>query len=70
MPQKKPNTTIDIDVATPEEAMTVLRDRGYDTAAIYSFACAARSWCKKGEADWLMWKAVEALSSSVPVKPS
>lgn len=67
---KEKKVTIDVDATTPEEAIKVLTERGYDGAAIYSFACAARSWCVKDDSMWVMWKAVEGLTSSVPVKPT
>lgn len=46
---------------TPEERFTVLKERGYDNAAIARYAAAARSWEKKDTYEWLVWVGVENL---------
>lgn len=45
-------------------AIATLEKRGYDTAAIYRYACAARSWSKKDSEQWKIWKEVEKLTSA------
>ena len=47
-----------------KSAIEKLTKSGYDTASIYRFACAARSWAKKDSNEWKIWKEVEKLTSA------
>lgn len=46
---------------SPDEAYAELSERGYDNAAIGSFAAAQRSWSEKGSPIRLVWEGVEKL---------
>lgn len=62
--EKKATTNaVDVEPISAEHCVTVLQERGYDTQAIYSYACAARSWHKKGSPEFIIWKEVEAMTS-------
>lgn len=54
----------DVLPTSPEEAITELTRRGYETPAICSYAKAARSWCEKGSNAWNIWKSIETMTSS------
>jgi hypothetical protein len=61
--EKKANRIDDVLPTSAEDVIATLKERGYETPQMYSFACAARSWCKKDSDDWLVWKRVEAMTS-------
>jgi len=54
---------IDIKPVSARHCIDELTKRGYDSAAIYRYACAARSWCEKDSAERKVWKEVEAKTS-------
>lgn len=47
-----------------KSAIDKLVGLGYDTAAIYRYACAARSWTKRDSDEWKVWREVEKQTSS------
>jgi hypothetical protein len=67
---KNVKNEVDVKPTSCEEILKTLKERGYNDLAIYSYACAARSWCEKETTPWKIWKEVEAsFASLVPAKP-
>ncbi len=56
---------IEVKPTNAETAISTLRGRGYDDAAILRFAKAARSWTTKDGVEWKVWKEVESQMSGV-----
>lgn len=52
------------DPKNAQSAIDTLTKRGYDTAAVYRFACAARSWSTKDSEQWKIWREVEKLTAA------
>jgi hypothetical protein len=54
---------LDVEAKDGKAAFAELTKRGYDKAACFRYARAARSWTEKGSSEWNVWLEVEALAS-------